>query len=223
MAFENMTMLRQDAETNSRPGDVLTLTSREALVTADDYQEACRLFWRAFRLRWGHVEYCGFIEWTTGKAPRSGGVRRLHSHWLIKGLRDELDRQAVETWVRAEWKKRTGAWIVDVKRLRSVGGVVGYLALHHEKMEQRPPPGWKGRRLRPSKGYFAASGADRRDRARHWIASNRAARSADPELGQLAPSSPPKLRWGRSEEEKASDLISRVPGRTRAPPLRLVA
>ena len=220
----NMTMLRQDAESNSAPSDVLTLTSRKTVVTPAEYQRACRVFWQAFRRRWGHVEYCGFIEWTTGEGPRSGGRRRLHSHWLIKGLRDELDRQAVEVWCRAEWKKLTGAWVVQLARLRSVGGVVGYLALHHEKIEQRPPDGWTGRRLRPSKGYFALPGAERRDTARHWLAARAALRVADPELGQLAPLPSPKLVWGRTEEAKQSArLVQEARNAARAPRLRLVA
>ena len=222
-AFENMTMLRQDAEANSAPADVLTLTSKEALVTSEDYRRACKTFWAAFRRRWGHVEYCGFVEWTTGEAPRSGGVRRLHSHWLIKGLADELDRDQVQAWASAEWKKLTGAWVVQVARLKSVGGVVSYLALHHEKMEQRPPAGWTGRRLRPSKGYFVESGADRRDRARHWLAARAASRVADPELGQLAPLPCPKIRWSRTEEAKRCALLVAERRQSRAPPLRLVA
>jgi hypothetical protein len=33
-------------------------------------------------------------------------------------------------------------------------GAIAYLALHHNKMEQRPPRGWSGKRFRPSRGYF---------------------------------------------------------------------
>lgn len=214
-------MLRQDAEEHSAPAHVLTLTNRTPDMTAGAYRQACSMFWRAFRKRWGHVEYCGFVEWTTGEGPRSGGRRRLHSHWLVKGLAMGVgDRVTasegrepctcgdslvcVECWTAAEWRKLTGAWIVQARELRSVGGVVGYLALHHEKMEQAPPPGWTGRRLRPSRGYFARPGAERRERARSWL-SERRQRSGGLETGGLlarALRGSPRLVWGRTEAEK---------------------
>lgn len=215
VAFENMTMLRQDAETNGAPGDVITLTSRDAITDAGAYRQACASFWRAFRKRWGHVEYCGFIEWTTGAGPRSGGIRRLHSHWLVKGLAQRHDRSEIQEWTSAEWSKLTGAWVVQVARLETVGGVVGYLALHHEKMEQAPPAGWAGRRLRPSSRYFSDSGRTRRDRARHWLAARASERryaQAGVHLGRTAPGPSPALVWGRTLAQKASDELTREPG-----------
>ena len=213
VAYENMTMLRQDAEENSAPGHVLTLTSRDPVTSPGAYRTACYLFWRAFRKRWGHVEYCGFIEWTTGDGPRSGGFRRMHSHWLVKGLKAE-GLELVEQWVRVEWAKLTGAWIVQLAALETVGGVVGYLALHHEKQSQAPPEGWTGRRLRPSKGYFAIDGRTRRDRAKLWLADHRANRDELDEGARLnlAARKAPKLIFGRSENERAiRDLTAGAP------------
>lgn len=209
-------MLRQDAERHGAPSDVITLTSRDPITDAGAYRQACASFWRAFWKRWGRVEYCGFIEWTTGKAERSGGYRRLHSHWLVKGLDPRHDRAEVERWVAAEWKGLTGAWRVQVARLETVGGVVGYLALHHEKMEQAPPAGWTGRRLRPSRGYFAESGRARRDRARHWLAAHAAERrysASGVNLGRTVEGPSPRLVWGKSEAQKAAAILLRVPGR----------
>lgn len=223
-------MLRQDAEENSAPGHVVTLTSRDADVTAPRYRDACAVFWRAFRRRWGRVEFCGFIEWTTGRGTRSGGARRLHSHWLVKSLTlgagevvtrasgkapcDCADASScVECWAAAEWSKLTGAWIVQARELRSVGGVVGYLALHHEKMEQRPPDGWTGRRLRASKGYFGLDGRTRRQRARAWLIEHAWDREGLDDGAKLARSRrpAPRLVGAISEAQKAS---VGVPGQT---------
>lgn len=205
-------MLRIDAETNSAPGYVLTLTSREPVEDAAAYRRACSQFWRAFRKRWGHAEYCGFIEWTTGDAPTSGGLRRMHSHWLVK-LDEELELDAVQAWASREWSKLTGAWVVQFAALRSVGGVVGYLALHHEKMEQAPPAGWTGRRLRPSQGYFAVSGREIRARARLWLAEHR-----EQSLEHPRPFGEPqtgRIVWGTCEWEKgAREALGSAPGRS---------
>ena len=210
-AYEAMTMLRIDAETNSAPRYVLTLTSREAVTDSKAYQAACAVFWRAFRRRYGQCEYCGFIEWTTGKAATSGGLRRLHSHWLVK-LDQALDLDAVQAWVSDEWRKLTGAWVVQLAELRTVGGVVGYLALHHEKMEQAPPPGWTGRRLRPSRGYFAVSGREMRSRARLWLAEHREGQSEYPR--PFGAERAARVVWGTTEWEKAAEVVSAEPGRS---------
>lgn len=210
-AFENMTMLRMDAEDNSAPRYVLTLTSVRVDFTSKEYGRACQTFWEAFRRRWGRaIEYCGFIEWTTGEGPRSGGERRMHSHWLIKA--DGLDVDAVQAWVSDRWRRLTGAWVVQLAELRHAGGVVGYLALHHEKMEQAPPAGWTGRRLRPSKGYFAEPGDRRRARARAWLAEQREnAREWPRPFGEAER---PKLVWRRMEWERAADAATIEPGRS---------
>lgn len=203
VAYENMTLLRIDAEENGAPGHVLTLTSRDPVTDAGAYREACAVFWRAFRRTWGEsVEYCGFIEWTTGDGPRSGGFRRMHSHWLLKGLSAD-DLEAVELWASQEWRKLTGAWVVQLAELRTVGGIVGYLALHHEKLSQAPPEGWSGKRFRPSKGYFGAPVAHLRQRARDWLCERRWREQGLDEGGMLSASQEPAPRvvWGRQEWE----------------------
>lgn len=203
-------MLRIDAESNSAPGYVLTLTSREPVTDAAAYRRACEFFWRQFRKRYGPVEFCGFVEWTTGKAARSGGLRRMHSHWLVKAP-DGLDVAAVEAWVSSTWARLwDGSWRVQFAALESVGGVVGYLALHHEKIEQAPPPGWTGRRLRPSRGYFAEPGRVMRARARLWLAEHRESRAEFPRpFGDEVPG---RLVWSAPQAERESAALE-VPGR----------
>lgn len=184
-AFEVMTMLRIDAEENDAPTHIVTLTSRRVLREAA-LREAHAVFWRGFRRAWGHVEYAGFMEWTTGDGPRSAGLRRPHTHYLVKRLilatgivatRAASENPCMcgdastclECWTAQEWRKLAGAWIVQARELRHAGGVVGYLALHHRKWEQAPPKGWRGRRLRTSREYFAAPNSLLRERARAYL------------------------------------------------------
>lgn len=207
-AFEAMTMLRIDAETNSCPGYVLTLTSRDPVSDPKAYREACRFFWKGFRKHWGWCEYCGFVEWTTGLARTSGGLRRMHSHWLLK--HDQaLDVERVEAWVSSTWARLwNGSWRVQLAPLESVGGVVGYLALHHEKIEQAPPEGWTGRRLRPSQGYFAVSGREIRARARLWLAEHRESQAEWPR--PFGDESPGRLVWSTPQAERESTAAAEV-------------
>jgi hypothetical protein len=130
------------------------------------------------------------MEWTSGRAERSGGVRRPHTHYLVKRLvlpaNVQTTRAAgktscrcadvetcLECWVAAEWCKLAGAWIVQARELMHAGGVVGYLALHHRKWEQAPPAGWKGRRLRTSRHYFGVPNPILRERARAYLRERR--------------------------------------------------
>jgi hypothetical protein len=188
-AYEVMTMLRIDAEENEVPSHVITLTCRHVMVYAR-LREAHAVFWRAFRRSWGAVEYAGFMEWTTGEGPRAGGIRRPHTHYLVKRLclpvgvvatrargdnpcRCRDIRTCVECWTAMEWQKLAGAWFVQVRELRHAGGIVGYLALHHRKWEQAAPKGWTGRRLRTSRGYFAVPNGVLRERARAYLKERR--------------------------------------------------
>lgn len=175
-AIENATVLRLDAELGRHPTFGITLTTHRPLTDVELY-EASRLFWRHFRQRWGHVDYCGFVEWTTGKAARSGGIRRTHVHYLVKGLPIDVDADEVAAWTSAEWKKLAGAWRVDARPLRTPAGSIAYLALHHQKAEQGPPVGWSGKRFRPSRGYFDRPIANLRAQARLELAKSRTARA----------------------------------------------
>jgi hypothetical protein len=186
-AIENAAVLRLDAEsdTGRRPTVGITLTTKDPL-TDGQLRIYTASFWRAFRQRWGRVEYCGFVEWTTGKARRAGGVRRTHVHYLVKDLRPDVELADVEAWVRVEWKKLAGAWVVEARELRTPAGAIAYLALHHQKREQAPPRGWSGKRLRPSKGYFNRPVRELRSEARLRLAEARALRDGrDPSLVRL--------------------------------------
>jgi hypothetical protein len=56
-------------------------------------------------------------------------------------------------------------------------GAIAYLALHHHKLEQRPPKGWTGKRFRPSRGYFNRPLPELRAEARELLADRRIERA----------------------------------------------
>ena len=75
---------------------------------------------RRLRRRYGRVEYFGRIEFTTGRGPRSGGARRIHGHYVVKGLAGVKCMEAEEI-VRESWRRslaRHGssfeAWRIEV-------------------------------------------------------------------------------------------------------------
>lgn len=138
----------------------MTTTTRSPDFSLEELRKAeQRLFQqlRRERRRAGQeepLEYCAFLEWTTGEGTRSGGYRRPHLHHLIKGMQHE-DLPALEEHVAELWHRYTGdAFVVECRPLRTPVGCIRYLALHHRKKAQAPPPGFSGRRLRPSKGYY---------------------------------------------------------------------
>jgi hypothetical protein len=142
------------------PSHAITLTTHDPLTTAETYRQASAAVWKRLRRRYGGVEYFGFIEFTTGKAKRSGGHRRLHGHYLVKfredgGPESHPDVLAVERQVRETWQHVTGAYVVEVAQLVTPGAAFQYLSLHHQKPQQAPPAGWRGMRSRPSRGYFS--------------------------------------------------------------------
>jgi hypothetical protein len=183
MAIENLVVLKLDARDNCAPTVGMTLTTVEAKTTPKALRAGIEKVTKALRRRWPNVEYCGFVEWTTGLAPGSGGHRRVHVHLLLKFLPVDACEQA-EQIVRRVWKERTGAHRVEVRELRVAGGATAYLANHHGKRAQGPPVGWSGKRLRPSKGYFGAAGqvGKLRERARALLAEERLYRAVEAEL-----------------------------------------
>jgi len=190
-AIQNAAVLDLDARTWVEgvprfPTVLVTLTTRKRIEGAA-FTRATADFWRAFRATWGWVEYCGFVEWTTGTAKRAAGVRRMHTHNLVKDLSDDVPVADVERWARGYWKRLTGAWVVEVVRLHKEGGATAYLSLHHRKRAQGPPRGWSGQRFRPSNGYFNAPIAQLRKEAALQLAEAAAVRDGrDPADVRLA-------------------------------------
>ena len=163
-------MLYLDA-TIEAPTWVVTFTTRDPETTAAQVARGAGVAWAALRRRYGRVDYFGRVEFTTGKAPRSGGYRRLHVHNAVKGLDGADEAEATEI-ARAAWAcQNEGAWRVEVTPLRSRAGLLQYLSLHHAKAEQLPPAAWVGRTERVSRGYwaYAGGGAALREEARRQL------------------------------------------------------
>jgi hypothetical protein len=158
-----------DAEV-SAPDVCITLTTRDPDLPARVYRDGSAVLFRRLRRRFGRVDYFGAIEFTTGRGSRSGGLRRLHGHYLTKGL-GAVDPLEVEHLTRDTWRETTGAFVVEVAHLVTPGAALGYLGLHHRKPEQAPPAEWRGMTERASRGYFHRPVAELRAAARFELAA----------------------------------------------------
>lgn len=160
---ENALLVALSCEVYGPPQVGVTLTTVDPQHDQVRFRRDVEQALKALRRRWPQVEYLGFVEWTTGKGARSGGHRRIHMHLLLRGLLPS-EAEAAELVVRDVWEARTGASRVEVAQLRSTGAAVAYLVHHHRKADQSAPPGWSGKRLRPSiagagrDGFFGAEG-----------------------------------------------------------------
>jgi hypothetical protein len=152
------------------PTICVTLTTHDPSTSAATYRRGSFVTFRRLRRLYGRVEYFGAIEFTTGKAERSGGHRRMHGHYLVKGLDQERVLE-YEQVVRSSWAEVTGAYRIEVAALVSPGAALGYLGLHHRKASQAPPLEWRGMTERSSKGYWSAPIAALRERARLELAA----------------------------------------------------
>jgi hypothetical protein len=143
---------------------VLDLQARDR-VTPADLREAMAQIVRLVRVELGPVRYCSFVEFTTGKGPRSGGRRRPHVHGLWKGLNPNA--APIVAGIAGHVLERiAGAWRHDVDEIRTPAGATMYVARHHLKESQAPPVEWGPlRRVRPSRGYWSAPAAELRERA----------------------------------------------------------
>jgi hypothetical protein len=179
------------------PRVAITLTTRDPDTSMEKFRRDIEKAVRAIRRRHREASYFARIEFTTGKATRSGGRRRVHAHMLFKGI-DPAECAALELVVRRVWKERTGAHRVEVAEIRSAAGAMHYVTEHFAKAIQRPPRGWTGRTTRYSiprrerRGYFVRPLADRREQARELLRDRRVERrlkevlrQADVEPGEL--------------------------------------
>lgn len=158
-----------DARVKS-PTHALTLTTRDPNTPGEVYRDASAYVWKRLRRHFGEVDYFGSVEWTTGLGVRSGGLRRMHGHYLVKGLDDE-DVRLIEGLTREAWEAATtnrghGAWVVEAAALVVPGAAIHYLNLHHRKASQAPPDGWRGMVERASRGYWSQPVSELRELAR---------------------------------------------------------
>jgi hypothetical protein len=185
-ACENAVVIRLDAFDAKGIGGLsegfprmgITTTTANLNLGYDGLRLAQQKLWRQLRREFGEqVQYCGFLEWTTGKSERSKGRRYPHLHFLVKGL-DPGMSHAIAARVSELWRKFAHAWQVECKPLYTPLAAIAYLALHHHKREQGPPPGTRNvKRLRGSRGYFNRPIADYRTEAREILKDERAVAS----------------------------------------------
>ncbi len=153
------------------PTHCATLTTSDPATSPAAIRRGTENVVRRLRRRYGRLEYFAAVEFTTGRSERSGGLRRLHLHLLLKVADPErFDVVDAEQLVRDSWRVTTGAFVVEVAALVSPGAALGYLALHHRKPSQAPPVEWRGMTERPSRGYFGRPIAELREQARRELA-----------------------------------------------------
>lgn len=155
-AIENIRVLNIDAKLDP-PTVIMTLTTVDPDFGSEQFRVAEASLWRALRRDYPDLRYYAILEWTTGESPTSGGHRRMHIHVLLKGLplapADERQGTLVSAETAAELKERVsalwerytaGAFIVYCEPIRAPAGAIGYVAGHHFKPEQAPPPQFSG-------------------------------------------------------------------------------
>lgn len=175
-SVEAAEMLALDALQGDAPGTLVVTTTRTATVDVSGFQRAREALVRAIRREWPHVEYACLVEWTTGYGERSGGARRPHWNWMLKGLTTR-DHSRLRAIVAEHWCGRVDAepHAQHVGEIYAAGGLTRYLAMHFLKASQAPPRGFTGQRFNCSRGYFGSSTRrEAREAARRSLQSKRA-------------------------------------------------
>jgi hypothetical protein len=145
-------MLLLDAD-HEAPTHVMTLTTSDPETTSETYRRGVKSVTQRLRRLTERYEYFLKVEFTTGLSAASGGYRRIHGHLCCKGLRGQ-DVIRLERVVRETWECVTGAIVVEVAEMVVPAGALHYLGLHHGKLSQAPPIGWRGMVERFSQGYL---------------------------------------------------------------------
>lgn len=168
-------MLSLDALEGDPPTGLFVLGTRTATVDMTLFRAGLREAKRALKRRWPRFEYAQLLEFTTGYAEKSGGLRRPHWNLMTKGIpADQLDAAGAIAF--PIWCRHVDAEIhaQHVRPIYAAEGMAKYLALHFQKESQQPPEGFTGKRFVPSTGYFTgATAAVARSRARESLALKR--------------------------------------------------
>lgn len=165
------------------PTHVMTLTTHDAERGVESFKRGMKMVFnrRDGLRRWWDVEYFAKVEFTTGRAAKSGGERRMHCHCCLKGLED-AELLNVERITRERWEAATGAFVVEVAEMRVPAAALHYLGLHHAKASQIPPASWRGMAERASRGYWSRPIAELRAEARSQLWAESLAWSSGLEL-----------------------------------------
>jgi hypothetical protein len=163
-------VLALDAMTNSAPAMFAVLTTRTATMDMARFQNALKATRRALARELPEARIAQLVEFQTGRGRNSGGERRPHWNWMIKGTADATPGD-VSDLVVSPWCERVDAEpeAQRVQRVHEAGGLMRYLALHFQKQDQAPPEGWRGHRFRVQKGYLAQPMPEAREQARQSL------------------------------------------------------
>lgn len=187
-AYVTAMMFGIDAAAGNPP--VLALTTTTERHSEDwELRETTAQFVRKLRERVApEVHYAWEREWTTGLRARDGR-RRTHYHWLLKNVPRDAGPAIVRT-AQDVYRRRAGAWRHDVRPVWDAAGFGRYIAGlvgHHLKEAQRPPDGWKGRRVGTSRGYYSIPAAELRRCAEVAVAEERLIRGLESRLATELP------------------------------------
>ncbi len=230
-AVENCEMLVADALDGDAPTLIMILGTRTATLSMSEFRAARRMVVQKLRRRWPSFEYAYQVEFTTGYGPHSGGLRRPHWNWFVKGVAvecvDELRGLAVAEWCRLVDAEPHAQY---VERIGSAVGLTKYVTEHFMKASQAPPAGFTGQRFNCSTGYFGSiTRRVARARAKDalalkrelWKASQRCSDAHDVELtAQLAHRRNLATRWVLASETGGRLSPAAIPLRTLTEKLR---
>lgn len=174
-AVENCEMLVEDALQGDAPTIVMILGTRTATLDMDAFAAGRRMVARRLKARWPTFAYAYQVEFTTGYGPHSGGLRRPHWNWFVKGVpadcADELRAIAVPEWCRLVDAEPYAQYVAEIN---SAVGLTKYVTEHFMKASQAPPAGFRGQRFNCSTGYFGSiTRATARARAKDSLALGR--------------------------------------------------
>nr|CRY96441.1 hypothetical protein [uncultured prokaryote] len=187
-AVENTELLTLDALLGVAPALYALLTTRTATLDLSGFYAARRKVQKALKRRWPAAEFAYLLEFTTGRGVRSGGLRRPHWNVLVKGI-PVGDRLAALEIIRRVWCDHVDALPAhqDLQEIRSVGGLMRYIAMHFQKQSQAPPDGFKGHRFTASRGYLWLPTAEAREAARASLARKRMRHRVEQQCPDLDP------------------------------------
>jgi hypothetical protein len=174
-AVENAELLSLDAMHGVAPTTFLVLTQPSADREPRSYYESRNQLQRVLRSQLPGYEAAWLVEFTTGRAETSGGLRRPHFNALLKGVRTDDQATMVRQAVEDVWCRRQGAAVAAqyVAPVQEIGGLARYLALHFAKPAQAPPAGWRGHRFRATRGYLWLPTPQARKLARESLINKR--------------------------------------------------
>jgi len=146
---------------DSEPGErwFLTVTTRSPDTSLETFRRAMGAVVTRLRRRYGRCEYYGTIEGTSGRFA-ADGKRRMHGHFILKGLGGETavaERLARETWERSTANamgEEGRSWRVTLEPCGDGRAVAAYVAGYLSKSSQVMDSDWGGRRVRSSRGFF---------------------------------------------------------------------